>query len=122
MTDPFAPFRRWLEWLDSHDGRLHRRSGGQEETDHDLACLLPGPPGRTLFTVGDLRALVAAGREWAAARQGVGGVSPAPPRAECPGHDRGGTAPPCCGRAGEYNGFGSGPLLFLCPNSCSCHD
>lgn len=29
----------------------------------------------------------------------------------------------CCGRAGEYNGFGSdGPLAFRCPGSCSCHD
>jgi hypothetical protein len=42
---------------------------------------------------------------------------------ECPGHDRGGTAPPCCERAGQYNGFGSdGPLLFWCPASCRCHD
>ena len=30
---------------------------------------------------------------------------------------------PCCDRAGEYNGFGSdGPLLFRCPEGCSCHD
>lgn len=26
---------------------------------------------------------------------------------ECPGHGRGGKAPPCCKRAGRYNGFGS---------------
>jgi hypothetical protein len=43
--------------------------------------------------------------------------------AECPGHDRGGKAPRCCDRAGEYNGYGSdGPLLFVCPGQCSCHD
>jgi topoisomerase IA-like protein len=30
---------------------------------------------------------------------------------------------PCCARAGEYNGFGSdGPLAFVCPSSCPCHD
>lgn len=29
---------------------------------------------------------------------------------------------PCCDRADEYNGFASGPLLFQCPRSCSCHD
>lgn len=28
----------------------------------------------------------------------------------------------CCDRAGEYNGYGSGPLLFVCPQSCGCHD
>lgn len=28
----------------------------------------------------------------------------------------------CCDRAGEYNGYGSGPLLFVCPKSCPCHD
>ena len=42
---------------------------------------------------------------------------------ECPGHHRGGKWPSCCSRAGEYNGFGGdGPLLFVCPISCSCHD
>jgi hypothetical protein len=61
--DPFGPFSRWLEWLDSHDGRLHRRSQQQEETDQDIACTLPTPPGSDLVTVGDLRALVEAGRE-----------------------------------------------------------
>jgi hypothetical protein len=45
------------------------------------------------------------------------------PLPECPGHGRGGTAEPCCGRAGVYNGYGSdGPPLFHCPASCSCHD
>lgn len=29
---------------------------------------------------------------------------------------------PCCERRGEYNGFGSGPTIFTCPNHCSCHD
>ncbi len=28
----------------------------------------------------------------------------------------------CCDRAGEYNGFSSGPLSFTCPKSCMCHD
>jgi len=28
----------------------------------------------------------------------------------------------CCARAGEYNGFGSGPLSFVCPKHCPCHD
>lgn len=29
---------------------------------------------------------------------------------------------PCCDRRGEYNGFGSGQLLFECPKHCWCHD
>ena len=29
---------------------------------------------------------------------------------------------PCCDRMDEYNGFASGPLIFRCPHSCSCHD
>ena len=29
---------------------------------------------------------------------------------------------PCCDRRGEYNGFASGPLSFVCPRHCSCHD
>lgn len=41
---------------------------------------------------------------------------------ECPGHGRGGTQAPCCDRAGEYNGFDSGPVAFHCPVHCSCHD
>lgn len=41
---------------------------------------------------------------------------------ECPGHGRDGTRDPCCNRVGEYNGFDSGPLIFVCPNHCSCHD
>jgi hypothetical protein len=68
MQDLFGPFGRWLEWLDSHDGRLFRRAHGGQETDLDLACRLPNPPGSELFTVGDLRALVAAGRELAELR------------------------------------------------------
>jgi len=28
----------------------------------------------------------------------------------------------CCDRAGEYNGFASGPLVFTCPKHCMCHD
>jgi hypothetical protein len=68
MQDPFGPFGRWLEWLDSHDGRLFRRARGGQETDLDLACTIPHPPGSAVFTVGDLRALVAAGRELARLR------------------------------------------------------
>ena len=41
---------------------------------------------------------------------------------ECPGHGRGGGGEPCCDRAGEYNGFASGSLTFVCPKSCACHD
>ncbi len=33
-----------------------------------------------------------------------------------------GEGEPCCDRAGEYNGFSSGPLVFTCPKGCSCHD
>ncbi|MDD4986117.1 MAG: hypothetical protein PHQ43_10090 [Dehalococcoidales bacterium] len=29
---------------------------------------------------------------------------------------------PCCDRRGEYNGFGSGQLKFVCPKHCPCHD
>jgi hypothetical protein len=28
----------------------------------------------------------------------------------------------CCALADVYNGLGSGPLLFICPKGCSCHD
>lgn len=66
MRDPFALFEEFLAWLDSHDGRLWRRRRGDQETDSDLVCTVPTPPGATLWTVGDLRALVAAGREWRA--------------------------------------------------------
>jgi hypothetical protein len=42
---------------------------------------------------------------------------------ECPGHGSDRTGEKCCERAGVYNGFGSdGPLDFVCPRSCSCHD
>lgn len=30
---------------------------------------------------------------------------------------------PCCDRVGEYNGLGrKGPLRFVCPKACACHD
>lgn len=61
MNDPFDPFRLWLTWLDSHDGRLARRKRGDKETDSDYLAGIPTPPGQTIFTVGDLRALVEAG-------------------------------------------------------------
>jgi hypothetical protein len=42
---------------------------------------------------------------------------------ECPGHERGGKAPACCERAGEFDGgCDSGPSVFDCPKNCSCHD
>jgi hypothetical protein len=72
MGDPFVAFAGWLAWLESHDGRLYRRSRGQEETDSDLACTVPNPPGAAIVTVGDLRALVAAGRELARLRAAPG--------------------------------------------------
>jgi len=28
----------------------------------------------------------------------------------------------CCDRAGEYNGYSSGPTKFTCPRHCCCHD
>ena len=45
---------------------------------------------------------------------------PRNPAEECRGHERGGTGE-CCDRAGEYNGFASGPTSFTCPSGCSCH-
>lgn len=46
---------------------------------------------------------------------------PGKPPHPCPG--LGGSGPPCCDRAGEYNGLGSdAPLSFVCPNHCGCHD
>lgn len=58
-----------------------------------------------------------------AVRMGRAAAGDVQPSAECPGHERGGTGPPCCDRAGDYNGFGSdGPLLFTCPKGCGCHD
>lgn len=68
--NPFAPFEEWLRWLDSHDGRLHRLARGDKEKDTDLLATIPTPPGGTIFTVGDLRRLVEAGREWLAAKGG----------------------------------------------------
>lgn len=76
--DPFLPFERWLEHLDSHNGRLLRRSQGGHETEYDLVCLIPSFPGQTIFTIGDLRALVEAGKRLrrndhaAAGRKGPG--------------------------------------------------
>jgi len=29
---------------------------------------------------------------------------------------------PCCDLRGVYNGFSSGPLKFICPKHCPCHD
>ncbi len=62
MSDPFEALEEWLAFLDSHDGRLHRRARGGNETDCDIAALLPTPPGQTILTVGQLREIV---RFWA---------------------------------------------------------
>lgn len=64
--NPFVVLDRWLSWLDSHDGRLHRRGKGGAETDSDLIATIPNPPGAAIFTVGDLRAVVHALRREAA--------------------------------------------------------
>lgn len=40
----------------------------------------------------------------------------------CSGMGGSATGPKCCERAGEYNGFGSGPTIFTCPVHCCCHD
>jgi hypothetical protein len=44
----------------------------------------------------------------------------------CVGFDAGGRpvrpGPICCEWAGGYNGFASGPPLFICPKHCACHD
>lgn len=57
--DPFRPWADWLTWLDSHDGRLCRRSRGGNETDSDLISTLPCGVGGNIVTVGDLRAMLA---------------------------------------------------------------
>lgn len=61
--DALRIYSRWLEWLDSHDGRLHRRSVGGNETDGDFLATIPNPPGSAIFCVGHLRAIVEALRE-----------------------------------------------------------
>lgn len=48
---------------------------------------------------------------------GAGAAQPA----RCLGLSSTGTRA-CCDRAGEYNGFASGPLVFVCPEHCACHD
>lgn len=75
MRDVFEPFEELLRQYDSHDGRLERRAAGYKETEFDFAFLLPTRPGKTLFTLGDLRALVEAGRELKARREDNGNRS-----------------------------------------------
>lgn len=58
MSEQPGPFGQYLDWLESHDGRLERRRQGGDETDSDIALTLPCPPGRLVVTVGDLRRLV----------------------------------------------------------------
>jgi hypothetical protein len=43
-------------------------------------------------------------------------VKVAQPKSDCTPEN------PCCERQGEYNGFSSGPLKFVCPKTCPCHD
>ena len=69
LRNPFTVMERWLEWLDSPEGRLHspegrlhRRENKGLENDSDMAGLIPTPPGRAIFTVGDLRRLVEMGK------------------------------------------------------------
>jgi hypothetical protein len=72
---------------------------------HDLMCWCPPTTGVKRTCHGDVLLMLAA------------------QKVECPGHGRGGTGDPCCDRAGQYNGFGSdGPLSFICPQHCACHD
>lgn len=66
MSDPFRVFECWLGWLDSPEGMLWRLSNRNKG---DCLCTIPTPPGSVIFTVGDLRALVAAGREWREAKK-----------------------------------------------------
>jgi hypothetical protein len=63
LNNPFTPFAEWLEWLDTPDGLEYRRSTGGEGGELDRVATLPTPPGSTILTVADLRALVQAGRE-----------------------------------------------------------
>jgi hypothetical protein len=58
MNNPFVPFNELLEFLTSHDGLLHRRQKGGNETDSDLVCVISS----YIFTVGDLKKLVEAGK------------------------------------------------------------
>lgn len=62
MSRAFEILKLWLEWVDSHDGRLARRRKGGSETDLDLLCTIPNPPGSAIFTVGDLREVVEVGK------------------------------------------------------------
>jgi hypothetical protein len=59
-------------------------------------------------------------------RRALAEAVPAPrkrqPSEICRGMGGAATGPPCCARAGEYNGYSSGPLLFTCPAHCGCHD
>lgn len=52
------PFEHWLEYFDSHDGRLHRRARGDNETDTNFLATIPTPPGSAILTVGLLREAV----------------------------------------------------------------
>lgn len=69
LNDPFKPFREWLAWLETEEGLEWRRGRGNDGDDWDLLTTIPTPPGRTLFVVGDLRALVAAGDQFRALTQ-----------------------------------------------------
>ncbi len=64
MRDPFEVWERWLKWLDSPEGKKHRRSAKPkgEGKESDLICTIPNPPGSAIVTMRDLRELVKAGR------------------------------------------------------------
>jgi hypothetical protein len=72
-VNPFTPFTDWLAYLDSPEGIEHRRHAGQKGNDLDLIALLPTGAGQAILTVGDVRRLVEAGREWGAGRQAEDG-------------------------------------------------
>jgi hypothetical protein len=84
---------------------LERHAGIVGLSDADL---------ETLVSVGGVFPIIERAREAERSRQVRESGAPVPtPRPDpCD----------CCDRHDEYNGYGSGPLLFRCPKNCSCHD
>lgn len=70
QTDALKAFEGWLEWLDSDDGMVYRKSRWGDGRDYDLACTVPTPPGMTIVTVGDIRNLVELARKGLSSEQG----------------------------------------------------
>jgi hypothetical protein len=86
---------------------LERRAGIVGLSDEDLTLLA---------SVGGVSPIIERAREAERSRQVRESGAPAP--APTPRPD----PCDCCDRPGEYNGYGSGPLSFVCPKGCSCHD